>query len=50
MISFEENDTGVTVRLLDRKSNKEELVHAQHVIAADGAHSSIRVKGVKNNH
>ena len=42
MISFEENDSGVTVRLLDRKSNKEELVHAQYVIAADGAHSSIR--------
>ena len=42
MISFEENDTGVTVRLLDRKSNKEELVHAQYVVAADGAHSSTR--------
>ena len=33
MISFEENDTGVTVKLLDRKANKEELVHAQYVIA-----------------
>lgn len=42
MISFEENDTGVTVKLLDRKNNKEELVHAQYVIAADGAHSAIR--------
>ncbi|OGT39694.1 MAG: hypothetical protein A3F12_01640 [Gammaproteobacteria bacterium RIFCSPHIGHO2_12_FULL_38_14] len=42
MISFEENDTGVTVKLLDRKNNKEELVHAQYVIAADGAHSRIR--------
>lgn len=42
VISFKENDTGVTVRLLDRKSNKEEWVHAQYIIAADGAHSSIR--------
>ncbi len=42
MISFEESDTGVTVKLLDRKNNKEELVHAQYLIAADGAHSSIR--------
>lgn len=42
MISFDENDTGVTVKLLDRKNNKEEWVHAQFVIAADGARSSIR--------
>lgn len=42
MISFEENDTGVIVKLLDRKTNKEELVHAQYLIAADGAHSAIR--------
>lgn len=42
MISFEENDTGVTVKLLDRKNNKEELVHAQYLIAADGSRSSIR--------
>jgi len=42
MISFEENSTGVAVKLLDRKTNKEELVHAQYLIAADGAHSSIR--------
>lgn len=42
MISFEENDIGVTVKLLDRNSNQEEFVHAQYVVAADGAHSSIR--------
>ncbi|QBR85135.1 hypothetical protein E3983_12700 [Legionella israelensis] len=42
MVSFEENDTGVMVRLLNRKSNKEELVHAQYVVAADGAHSPTR--------
>src|SRR5579862_1357868 len=35
MISFEENDTGVIVKLLDRKTNKEELVHTQYLIAAD---------------
>lgn len=42
MISFEENDTGVTVRLLDKKNNIEELVHAEYLIAADGAHSLTR--------
>ncbi len=42
MISFEENDTGVTVKLLNRKTNKEELIHAEYLIAADGARSSIR--------
>lgn len=42
MISFEENDTGVMVRLLNRKSNEEEFVRAQYVVAADGAHSPIR--------
>jgi putative polyketide hydroxylase len=42
MISFEMNDTGVMVRLLDRKNNVEEFVFAQYVVAADGAHSLIR--------
>lgn len=42
MISFEKTDTGVLVKLLDRKSSKEELVHAKYVIAADGSHSTIR--------
>ena len=42
MIYFEENDTGVTVKLLDRNNNQEELVHAKYLIAADGAHSNIR--------
>lgn len=42
MISLEENNNGITVKLLDRKTNKEEFVQAQYVIAADGAHSSIR--------
>lgn len=42
MITFEENDTGVKVQLLDRKNNQEEFVLAQYVVAADGAHSPIR--------
>ncbi|WP_028389010.1 FAD-dependent monooxygenase [Legionella fairfieldensis] len=42
MISFEENNTGIMVKLLDRKNNKEELVQTQYLLAADGAHSSIR--------
>lgn len=42
MLSFKENDSGVTVKLLNRKTNKEEFLHAQYLIAADGAHSTIR--------
>ncbi len=42
MISFEQTDSGVLVKLSDRTNNKEELVHAGYVIAADGAHSNIR--------
>lgn len=42
MISFEENDDGVVVRVLDRTTNQEELVQAHYLIAADGAHSRIR--------
>ena len=42
MISFEENDTGVIVRMINKKSKQEELVYAQYLIAADGARSSIR--------
>lgn len=41
-ISFKEDDTGITVCLLDRKNNKEEFVRTQYLIAADGAHSPIR--------
>ncbi len=44
MTAFEENDSGIRVKLLDRASNSEELVHAQYLIAADGAHSPIRKK------
>ena len=41
-ISFEENDTGVIAKILNRTNNHEELVSAQYLIAADGAHSRIR--------
>lgn len=42
MISFEEMNTGVIVRVLNRKNQEEEFIHAQYVIAADGAHSVMR--------
>lgn len=42
MVSFEEDVNGVTVRLLDTKTNEEEFIRAQYLIAADGAHSRIR--------
>lgn len=42
MISFEENNAGVKVKLFDRKNNKEEFIQTQYLIAADGAHSLIR--------
>jgi putative polyketide hydroxylase len=42
MISFEEKKHEVLVRLMNKKTNKEEWIHAQYLIAADGAHSSIR--------
>lgn len=42
MISFEENNNGVIVKLLDKNSNKEELINAEYLIAADGAHSFTR--------
>ena len=42
MISFEEDDTGITVKLLNHKNNQEEFVRTQYLVAADGAHSRIR--------
>jgi putative polyketide hydroxylase len=42
MISFEENKNGLTVKLRARKSNQDEYIHAQYLIAADGAHSAVR--------
>jgi len=42
MVSFEEEADGVTVRLLDRKNDKEEIVKTKFLIAADGARSPTR--------
>lgn len=41
-ISLEMDDKGVTVRILNRTTNQDEFVRAWYLIAADGAHSSIR--------
>ncbi|MBP9741856.1 MAG: FAD-dependent monooxygenase [Burkholderiales bacterium] len=41
-ISFEEDEAGVIARILDKKTNQEEFIKAQYLIAADGAHSRIR--------
>jgi len=41
-ISFEENDSGIIAKILDRTNNHEELIGTQYLIAADGAHSRIR--------
>lgn len=42
MISFEEVADGVIIKMLDKTNHQEEYIHAQYLIAADGAHSSIR--------
>ncbi len=41
-VDFKEDDNGVVVQLLDRKTNQTVFVKAQYLIAADGAHSMIR--------
>ena len=41
-ISFEEDETGVIARILNKNNNEEEWVRSQFLIAADGAHSRIR--------
>jgi putative polyketide hydroxylase len=47
-VSFEQDGDGVTLVLENRSSRAKETVRAAYVIAADGAHSSIRQKlGVK---
>ncbi|HDV5785648.1 TPA: FAD-dependent monooxygenase [Legionella pneumophila] len=43
-ISFEEDDTGITARILNKTNNKEEVIRAKFLIAADGTHSKIRKK------
>lgn len=42
LLAFEESDHGVTVRIRNRQNDQEEIIQAQYLIAADGAHSRIR--------
>jgi 2-polyprenyl-6-methoxyphenol hydroxylase-like FAD-dependent oxidoreductase len=42
MLSFTENRDGVTATIRHRDTGEETTVHARYLIAADGAHSSIR--------
>src|SRR5207244_3815556 len=42
MISFEQDENGVTALIRHRDSGKAEAVRAGYMIAADGAHSSVR--------
>jgi putative polyketide hydroxylase len=41
-ISFEEDENGITVRILNKTTRQEEFLYAQFLIAADGAHSLVR--------
>lgn len=42
MVSFEQDDAGVTARLRHRDSGAEDEIRAKYMVAADGAHSRIR--------
>lgn len=42
LVAFEQEDTGVTARLVNRETGDEETVRAHYLIAADGAHSGVR--------
>jgi 2-polyprenyl-6-methoxyphenol hydroxylase-like FAD-dependent oxidoreductase len=42
LVSFEQDDEGVRSVIRHRDTGEEELVHSQYLIAADGAHSTIR--------
>jgi|GEM_PF-6809355 len=41
-ISFEENNTGITVQVLNKATNQIEFIHIQYLIGADGTRSKIR--------
>lgn len=41
-VSFEETDSGIIAKIVDRTNNHEEWINAKFLIAADGAHSRIR--------
>lgn len=43
-VSFEQNENGVTATLRDRETGMTSIVHAEYLIAADGAGSPIRKK------
>ena len=44
MVSFEQDADGVTAVIRDRDSGKTSTVHAQYMVATDGAHSPVRQK------
>lgn len=41
-ISFAEDESGITARILNKTNNQEEYIRAQYLIAADGANSLLR--------
>ena len=42
LVSFEEDENGVTAIVRDRATSEESSVHAKYLVAADGPHSTIR--------
>src|SRR6266568_81769 len=42
LVSFMQDDTGVTATLQDRATGRSQVMHSDYLIAADGAHSKIR--------
>lgn len=42
LVSFEQDDDGVTAELLDRSTGRSSTVHADYLVAADGPRSPIR--------
>ncbi|MCP1122712.1 FAD-dependent monooxygenase [Bacillus sp. 3103sda1] len=42
LVSYEQDDIGVTAIVRDRETKEEQMIHSDYLIAADGAKSSIR--------
>ena len=42
MISFEQDESGVTAQIRHRDTGETQMVHAQYMVAADGARSKVR--------
>lgn len=42
LVSFEQDDTGVTAHIKERTTGAEQTIRADYLVAADGAHSTIR--------